>query len=186
GLQAMPSKIFAILLMLPSVCAAAYAQSQPAAASAPSRPPVAGGATTPQTSSGDLPSAGTIRTRTDEVNVIFTVTDKHGKFVKDMKQHEFKILDNNLPPKEIKSFEAETNLPLRVGLLIDASNSIRDRFLFEQQAAIEFLHQTIHPQTDKAFVLAFDEVWDLEQDFTNDLDKLSRGVKAIRPGGGTA
>src|SRR5262245_16505364 len=116
---AMPSKIFAILLMLSFGCAAAYAQSQPAAASAPSRPPVAGGATTPQTSSGDLPSAGTIRTRTDEVNVIFTVTDKHGKFVKDMKQHEFKILDNNLPPKEIKSFEAETNLPLRVGLLID-------------------------------------------------------------------
>jgi len=71
-------------------------------------------------------------------------------------------------------------------LLIDASNSIRDRFLFEQQAAIEFLQQTIHPKTDKAFVLAFDEVWDLEQDFTNDLDKLSRGVKAIRPGGGTA
>src|SRR5262249_56161288 len=94
--------------------------------------------------------------------------------------------DTTPPPKEIKSFEAETNLPLRVGLLIDASNSIRDRFLFEQQAAIEFLQQTIHPKTDKAFVLAFDEVWDLEQDFTNDLDKLSRGVKAIRPGGGTA
>lgn len=180
----MPSKLLALVLML-CFGAAVYAQPQPAAP-APARSPVASGATTPQSSTGDLPSAGTIRTRTDEVNVIFTVTDKHGKFVKDMKQHEFKILDNNLPPKEIKSFEAETNLPLRVGLLIDASNSIRDRFLFEQQAAIEFLQQTLHPKTDKAFVLAFDEVWDLEQDFTNDLDKLSRGVKAIRPGGGTA
>src|SRR5215472_2733838 len=182
----MPSKILTISLMLSFGWAAAYAQPQPASPPATPRPPAASGATTSQASTGDLPSAGTIRTRTDEVNVIFTVTDKHGKFVKDMKQKEFKILDNNLPPKEIKSFEAETNLPLRVGLLIDASNSIRDRFLFEQQAAIEFLQQTIHPKTDKAFVLAFDEVWDLEQDFTNDLDKLSRGVKAIRPGGGTA
>jgi VWFA-related protein len=118
--------------------------------------------------------------------VIFTVTDKHNKFIKDLKQGEFKILDNNKPPKQIMNFSAETDLPLRVGLLIDASNSIRDRFLFEQDAAIEFLHQIIRPKTDKAFVLAFDEVWDLTQDFTGDLDKLTRGVKVIRPGGGTA
>jgi Ca-activated chloride channel homolog len=124
--------------------------------------------------------------RTDEVNVVFTVTDRHGKFVKDLKQHDFRILDNNLPPRQVTSFEAETNLPLRVGLLIDASNSIRDRFLFEQQAATEFLHQIIRPKGDRAFVLAFDEVWDLTQDFTNDLDLLTRGIKIIQPGGGTA
>src|SRR6516164_3263759 len=182
----MPSKVLTISLMLSFGWAAAYAQPQPASPPATPRPPAAAGPTTSHPSTGDLPSAGTIRTRTDEVNVIFTVTDKHGKFVKDMKQNEFKILDNNLPPKEIKSFQAETNLPLRVGLLIDASNSIRDRFLFEQQAAIEFLQQTIHPKTDKAFVLAFDEVWDVTQDFTNDLEKLTKGVNVIRPGGGTA
>ena len=58
--------------------------------------------------------------------------------------------------------------------MIDASNSIRDRFLFEQQAASEFLQQIIRPKSDRAFVLAFDEVWDLTQDFTGDLDKLPR------------
>jgi VWFA-related protein len=120
------------------------------------------------------------------VNVIFTVTDKHNKFIKDLKENQFKFLDNNKPPKQIMNFSAETDLPLRVGLLIDASNSIRDRFLFEQDAAIEFLHQIIRPKTDKAFVLAFDEVWDLTQDFTGDLDKLTKGIKVIRPGGGTA
>ncbi|HKV91134.1 MAG TPA: VWA domain-containing protein [Candidatus Angelobacter sp.] len=128
----------------------------------------------------------TFHSRSDEVNVIFTVTDKHNKFIKDLKENQFKILDNNRPPKQITNFSAETDLPLRVGLLIDASNSIRDRFLFEQDAAISFLHQIIRPNTDKAFVLAFDEVWDLTQDFTGDLDKLTRGVKVIRPGGGTA
>jgi VWFA-related protein len=126
------------------------------------------------------------RSRSDEVNVIFTVTDKHGKFVKDLQQKHFTILDNNLPPREIKGFQAETDLPLRVGLLIDASNSIRDRFLFEQRAATEFLRQVVRPQTDRAFVLAFDEVTDITQDYTNDLDKLAKGVKVIRPGGGTA
>lgn len=124
--------------------------------------------------------------RADEVNVIFTVTDKHNKFVRDLKQTQFQILDNNMPPRQITSFEAETNLPLRVGLLIDASNSIRDRFLFEQQAAAQFLRQIIRPESDKAFVLAFDEVSDLTQDYTSDMDKLNHGINVIRPGGGTA
>lgn len=126
------------------------------------------------------------RARSDEVNVIFTVTDKRNHFIKDLHREQFAILDNNLPPRQITSFEAETNMPLRVGLLIDASNSIRDRFQFEQQAAAEFLRQIVRPQTDKAFVLAFDEVTDLKQDFTSDLDKLAHGIKVIRPGGGTA
>jgi Ca-activated chloride channel homolog len=126
------------------------------------------------------------RARSDEVNVIFTVTDKHNHFIKDLRQNQFQVLDNNLPPRQVTSFEAETDLPLRVGLVIDASNSIRDRFLFEQQAATAFLRQIVRPQTDKAFVMAFDEVRDLTQDFTGDLDKLSRGIKVIRPGGGTA
>lgn len=150
--------------------------------------PSASNAVTPGTAmlgSDDQPLQ-VYKTRTDEVNVIFTVTDKHNKFVKDLKQNQFTILDNNLPPRQIMNFEAETNMPLRVGLLIDASNSIRDRFLFEQQAATEFLRQVIRPNTDQAFVLAFDEVTDMTQDFTSDMDKLSRGISVIRPGGGTA
>src|SRR6185437_16634445 len=102
------------------------------------------------------------------------------------KETDFKILDNSLPPRQITDFQAETDLPLRVGLLIDASNSIRERFLFEQQAASEFLQQIIRPRTDRAFVLAFDEVPDVTQDFTSDLDKLTHGIQVIRPGGGTA
>jgi Ca-activated chloride channel homolog len=175
---AMALKTSNLVLTVILACCLAAAQTQPQAAAA--NPP----AKNPQAE--DIPSAGKFITGVNLVNVVFTVTDKHGKFVKDLKQSQFKVLDNNLPPKEITNFEAETNLPLRVGLVIDASNSIRDRFLFEQQAAIEFLQQTIRPKTDKAFVLAFDEVPTVEQDFTNDLDKLAKGVKGIRPGGGTA
>jgi VWFA-related protein len=187
-------KVFAGLFSFTLVCCLAVAQTEPVvtqpATSAVSQTtvPPAANATAPATapSADDIGPVQTYHTQINEVNVIFTVLDKHNKFVKDLKQSEFKILDNNRPPKQVMNFAAETDLPLRVGLLIDASNSIRDRFLFEQQAAIEFLHQIIRPKTDKAFVLAFDEVWDETQPFTNDLDKLTKGIKVIRPGGGTA
>jgi len=128
----------------------------------------------------------TVRIRTDEINVVFTVVDGDGHFVRDLKQEQFKILDNRLPPQKVLDFRAQTDLPLFVGLLIDASNSIRDRFQFEKDAASEFLYDIIRPKSDAAFVLAFDEQWDLTQDFTGDLDKLRNGVKAIQAGGGTA
>jgi VWFA-related protein len=183
-------KAVALLFAFALACCSAVAQTTPPAAQPPAgeTPASTANAVAPGsvTATDDTLAVQTFHSRSDEVNVIFTVTDKHNKFIKDLKENQFKILDNNKPPKQIMNFSAETDLPLRVGLLIDASNSIRDRFLFEQDAAIEFLHQIIRPRTDKAFVLAFDEVWDLTQDFTGDLDKLTKGVKVIRPGGGTA
>jgi Ca-activated chloride channel family protein len=190
-----PKTLILLITCALLVSAAAQSQTSPVPASATPSPSPATSSTpgtpTPETPAtaatpGTDDSPYKFGVRTDLVNVIFTVTDKHGRFIKDLKQNDFKILDNNLPPKQVVNFEAETDLPLRVGLLIDASNSIRDRFLFEQQAASEFLQQIIRPKSDRAFVLAFDEVWDLTQDFTGDLDKLATGIQVIRPGGGTA
>jgi VWFA-related protein len=128
----------------------------------------------------------TIRTRTNEVNVVFTVTDKHGRRITDLKQKDFRFVDDNKPPQEVRSFHAETNLPLEVGLLIDASNSVRDRFKFEQESAIEFLNQTIHPRKDRAFVVGFDVTPEVTQDFTDNTEQLAHGVHELHPGGGTA
>ena len=127
-----------------------------------------------------------IRIGINEVNVVFTVTDKHGKHVTDLKQNDFRIIDDNKPPAEIRSFHAEANLPLQVGLLIDASNSVRDRFKFEQQSAIEFLNQIIRRGYDQAMVVGFDVTPEVTQDFTDDTEKLAHGVRELRPGGGTA
>jgi len=131
-------------------------------------------------------SITTIRHVVNEVNVVFTVTDKHGRYVKNLKREDFKVVDDNKPPEEIRSFHAETNLPLEVGLLVDASNSVRDRFKFEQEAATEFLNQTIRPRYDQAFVVGFDATPEVTQDFTDSTEKLSVGVRSLRPGGGTA
>lgn len=127
-----------------------------------------------------------IRKRVDEVNVVFTVTDKRDHFVNDLSEKDFRVIDDNKPALSIASFSRETNLPLRVGLLIDASNSVRDRFRFEQESAIEFLNQIIRSRYDKAFVIGFDTTPEVTQDFTDDTEKLSHGVRLLRAGGGTA
>jgi VWFA-related protein len=128
----------------------------------------------------------TIKVPVNEVRVIFTVTDKHGRYIKDLKKNDFKVVDDRKPAAQIRSFRSETDLPLQVGLLIDASNSVRDRFKFEQEAAIEFLNAMIRPRYDKAFVVGFDATPDVTQDFTDSTEELSKGVRALRAGGGTA
>jgi VWFA-related protein len=93
-------------------------------------------------------SVFTLRTSANEIHLVFTVTDKHGHYIKDLNKSDFKILDDKKPPEEILSFNSETDLPLQVGLLIDASESVTSRFKFEQEAAIEFLKETIRPKYD--------------------------------------
>ncbi len=134
----------------------------------------------------DSDISATIVRRVNEVPVVFTVIDKRGHYVKDLHRNDFLILDNKRPPAAIRSFSRESNLPLEVGLLVDASNSIRDRFKFEQEAAIEFLNQTIRPGFDKAFVVGFDVTPEVTQDFTDNTESLAHGVRSLRPGGGTA
>lgn len=127
-----------------------------------------------------------IPVRVNEVNVVFTVTDRHGRLIKDLNKGDFKVIDDGRADASIRSFQRETDLPLRVGLLVDASNSVRDRFKFEQESAIEFMSQTIRPKYDKAFIVGFDATPEVTQDFTDSNEALSRGVRMLRPGGGTA
>jgi VWFA-related protein len=157
----------------------------PAPAQSQSPAPVKDPATASKSPSED-DTVTTIRKTVNEVNVVFTVTDKHGRYIKDLKKDDFKITDDNKPAEEIRSFHSETDLPLQVGLLIDASNSVRDRFKFEQEAAVEFLNQTIRRKYDQAFVVGFDVTPEVTQDFTDDTEALAVGVHALRPGGGTA
>ena len=144
--------------------------------------------TQPKTGDDALVEEGgtTIVSIVNEVSVVFTVTDKHNHYVKTLTREDFKVLDDERPVQEIRSFRRESNLPLQVGLLIDASNSIRDRFKFEQESAIEFLNQIVRPRYDKAFVIGFDVAPEVTQDFTDNTESLAKGVRALRPGGGTA
>ena len=127
----------------------------------------------------------TIHKRVDEVNVVFTATNGHGKFVRDLSQNDFRVLDNNQPP-QILDFRRETDLPLRVGLLVDDSGSVRSRFTFEQNSALSFLKQVVRPRTDRAFVIGFNSHSKLMKDFTDNQEALSSAVYSLKAGGGTA
>lgn len=158
---------------------------QPAPAPAPTQPPAAASGLPDASAAADQKIA-TIRTFVPEVPLVFTVTDGKGRFVTGLKQQDFGLLDDGKRPDRVISFTQQANLPLRIGILLDTSNSIRSRFQFEQQAATEFLLQVLRPRQDAAFVTGFDVRLDLAQDYTNSIDKLSTAIGKLRPGGGTA
>ena len=128
----------------------------------------------------------TIRSRVNEVNVLFIAMDKHGKFVRDLNQKDFNILDDNKPPQSIVRFSQQTDLPLQIGLLIDTSGSIHGRFQFEQDAATGFLQHVIRPHYDHAFVMGFNSHSNIMQDFTDNVSLLAAGIQRMEDGGGTA
>ena len=119
------------------------------------------------------------------VNMLFTVTDKKGRFVTDLSKEDFDVVEGK-KPQNIQEFTAESDLPLRLGILIDTSNSIRDRFRFEQDAAAEFLRTVMRAHLDKAILVRFDTRAELVTDLLDDPQQLEAGIRSLRPGGGTA
>jgi VWFA-related protein len=179
----MNRKLLTLLLAATFPAATLFAQ-QPAPPPASPQPGQAPAAQTPD-QQGDA-TGPVIRLGVNEVNLIFTVTDKHGHYIPNLKQSDFALLDDQKAPARVTSFRQQINLPLRVGIVIDASTSIRSRFQFEQQSASEFLLQTLKARSDRAFVMGFDVTPTVTQDWTNNIDGLQAGINRLRPGGGTA
>ena len=138
-------------------------------------------ATPPPTAQQETP----ITLDVTRVNLLFTVSDKKGRFVTDLAKTDFEIVDSK-KPQDIVEFTAETDLPLRLAILIDTSNSIRERFRFQQEAASDFVNTVIRPHEDRAVVVSFDTAPELVADLTDDTEKLNAAIKGLRPGGGTA
>ena len=150
-------------------------------------PPPPAPAGTPQNPQGPAgrPAVPPLVTTTGLVHLVVTVTDRHHGFITDLEKSDFKVLENGVP-QEIKFFGRETDLPLRIGLLLDTSNSIRPRLEFEKDAAVDFLNKVIRRNKDLAFLMTFDNEPEVIQDYTGDLDLLMTAVRAQRAGGGTA
>lgn len=169
------------VLSLAGVVLPARAQTPYVATSGIALPTVSPNADSDQ---GD--SVLTIRKRVSEVDVLFIATDRHGKFVRNLNQGDFTILDDHKPPQSIVNFRRETDLPIELGLLVDTSGSVRGRFDFEQEAAVSFLQRTLRPNFDRAFVMGFSSHSQLTQDFTDNVKLLETGVRSLQDGGGTA
>src|SRR6266481_538431 len=119
------------------------------------------------------------------VDVLFTVLDRRNKLVPSLEKQDFKVLDDNVS-QDIRYFSRQSDLPLRIGMLLDTSNSIRDRIKFEQDAANNFLFSVLRRGKDEAFVMTFDDEPQVIQAFTPDTGKLRDQILRTRAGGGTA
>jgi Ca-activated chloride channel family protein len=146
-------------------------QPPPPPAPAPAEPPLTAGQS--------------IRQNVNLVDVLFTVLNRQNKIVADLNRGNFRVFDDDAE-QEIRFFNRQTDMPLRVGLLLDTSNSIRDRLKFEQQAAIDFLYNVIRRDKDQAFVMSVDDQPEMVQKFTGDLDMMREVILKQRAGGGTA
>jgi VWFA-related protein len=130
-------------------------------------------------------SQTTITREVNLVDVLFTVLNRRNKLVPDLDRADFKILDDNIQ-QDIRFFSRQSDLPLRIGMLLDTSNSIRDRIKFEQDAAVNFIYSVIRRGKDQAFVMTFDDEPQILQGFTGDTGLLRDEIVKTRAGGGTA
>ena len=152
---------------------------------APSNALVSSPSSNPDTGQPD-DSIITIKKRVDEVNVLFIATDRHGKFVRNLNEKDFAILDDHKPPQSIVNFRRETDLPIELGLLIDTSGSVRDRFSFEKSAATKFVQKVLSNPSDLGFIAGFATEPGVTQDFSADPVELGKGIDNLSNGGGTA
>ena len=171
----------AAVLLLPA--STIRAQQAPASSKQQQAPP-----STPPPPPGQQGNPQTGQTFVKEVNlvdVLFTVLNRRNKLVPDLEESDFKIFDEG-KPQEIRYFSKQTDLPLRIGMLLDTSNSIRERIKFEQDASVSFLFSVLRHNKDQAFVMTFDDEPQILQSFTSDAGALRDQIMGTRAGGGTA
>jgi len=130
-------------------------------------------------------SGWSFRRNVDEVAVVFAATD-HGRAVSDLTQGDVTIRDSGKPPAGVTGFRSEAQLPLRLGLIVDTSESITSRFSFEQAAASDFVSKVVASKDDLAFVVGFSNSVLLVQDFTGENNRISEAINKLAPAGGTA
>ena len=164
-----------------STCASCNTLAQPGPAGSPTSN-IAPAATSIRESAA---STWALRSTVNEVALLFSATD-NGRSVTDLAPANVKILDDRKPPAAVLGFRSESDLPLRLGLLIDTSASVQSRFSFEQNAAINFMNHVATGKEDLAFVAGFSNSIVLAKDFTPDLTELGRGIQQLVPVGGTA
>jgi len=137
----------------------------------------------PATQSSD--QAAGVKQRVAEVDMLLSVVNRKQKFIVDLEQKDFRLLEDN-HEQEIKFFSRQIDLPLRLGLLMDTSNSIRPRLQFEKEAATNFVSNTLRRDRDQMFVMTFDSDPQVVMNWTNDAEKLRIAIDAQHAGGGTA
>ena len=163
-----------IVCLLAAVAAVSAQQAQPPAPPQPQSPAAV-----------QADRQGAIVRNVNLVEVLFSVVTKREKLVTDLNKENFKVFDDG-QQQAITDFSQPTDLPLRIGMVLDTSNSIRERLKFEQDAAIDFLFNALRRNKDQAFLMTFDDGPQIIKEFTGDTGELRDTILKQRAGGGTS
>jgi VWFA-related protein len=120
----------------------------------------------------------TLKVNVNVVQLFFNVKDKHGTLIPNLTKDDFQISEDG-KPQIVKYFTAESNLPLTLGILIDASGSQRNVLDMEKEVGGAFLKQILTDK-DEAFVISFDVDSNLMQDFTRDVHRLQKALNDVK------
>lgn len=125
--------------------------------------------------------------RVEVVNVPVSVLGKRGLPVIDLKQEDFRVYEDG-KLQAISYFSREPLPPLRIGLVLDTSNSARPQLSFEKEAASEFVFNMLQVRASKnlIFLQTFDATSSMVQDFTDDPEALNEKIRGLKAGGGKA
>ncbi|MBZ5685050.1 MAG: VWA domain-containing protein [Acidobacteriia bacterium] len=126
----------------------------------------------------DQNPAETLKVNVNVVQLFFNVKDKHGALIPNLTKDDFSIAEDG-KPQTIKYFAAESNLPLTIGMMIDASGSQRNVIDMEKEVGGAFLKQVLTDK-DEAYVISFDITVDLLQDFTRDTRRLQTALNKAK------
>jgi VWFA-related protein len=168
------SVILTVLVFLALAAQDFFAQQPPPP---PAQPPQSQGQSQPQLK---RPQEGqpTIAVEVKTVSVLATVRDKHGKIISNLTKDDFQ-LDEDGRPQTINYFAHESDLPLRLGLLVDTSLSQRRVLDQERSASYSFLDKLLRQDKDLAFVIHFDREVELLQDFTPSRPQLQAALQKL-------
>jgi len=179
--------LFTGLLLLISACGLAAQEK-------PDRPPWAqptnsgqarpADAQTKEKSAEPASPRGTIKVHVNLVNVLVSVLDDHNRPAPDLPVGAFQVFEEGVQQK-IDIFESETNQPLDIALMIDASLSAHKEMPFERDAASRFIKQILRPE-DRMSVFYFDETVTQLAGFSDNVATLQEAVRKIPDGGGTS
>jgi Ca-activated chloride channel homolog len=124
-----------------------------------------------------------LRVFDDEVVVTFHAADANGLPVNDLKLDELRLLDNGRPPRKVLSFQSLQDFPIRAGVLIDTSDSMRASLAGNRAISIQYAQKLLRQKTDQAFVMDFGRLSRVLQPWTNDASVLTAGIGKITAGG---
>jgi VWFA-related protein len=105
--------------------------------------------------SSDTQTKMTIRKTVQEVRVGFHLSAQNGRPVPGLQRDQFAVYQDGRPVAGITGFYVDDNLPLRLLLMIDASDSMTKGFAAEREAAGTFLRRIVRPGVDESAVVVF-------------------------------